>query len=79
MAKRITVEDVEAEIRDEEYFFPRGDVTTICVLTLTNGRQVAGVVHGQTFDEEIGRREARKKAVAEVWPLLVYCAHQVAP
>lgn len=76
MVTRITITDVEAEIRDEEFLFPRGEVTTICVLTLQNGRQVAGVVHGQSFDAEIGKTEARKKAVAEIWPLLVYCAHE---
>lgn len=77
LAKRITPADVEGEIRSEEYLFPDGKVTTICVLTLMNGRQVAGIVHGQSFDEEIGKREARKKAVAEIWPLLVFHVHQV--
>jgi hypothetical protein len=75
MAKHITIEDVLAEIKDEEYFFPRGDVATICVLTLQNGRQVVGSVFGQTFDPEIGKAEARKKAIGEIWPLLVYRAH----
>lgn len=75
MAKRITIEDVMAEIKDEEYLFPRGEVTTICVLTLQNGRQVVGTVFGQTYDREIGKAEAHKKAVGEIWPLLVYRAH----
>jgi hypothetical protein len=75
MARRITMEDVLAEIKDEEYLFPRGDVATICVLTLQNGRQVAGVVFGQSYDREIGKVEARKKAIGEIWPLLVYQAN----
>ncbi len=75
MAKRVAMEDVLAEIKDEEYLFPRGEVTTICVLTLQNGRQVAGVVFGQSYDQEIGKTEARKKAIGEIWPLLVYRAH----
>jgi hypothetical protein len=75
MAKRITNDDVLAEIKDEEFFFPRGNVATICVLTLQNGRQVVGSVFGQTFDPEIGKVEARKKAINEIWPLLVYHAH----
>lgn len=76
MTKRITPEDVEGEIKFEEYLFPHGGVMTICVLTLMNGRQVAGMVYGQSFDEEIGKREARKKAVAEIWPLLIFHVHQ---
>lgn len=76
MAKRITIEDVEGEINEEEYFFPRGDITTICVITLMNGRQVVGSVHGQAFNKEIGKQEARKKAVAEIWPLLIFHEYQ---
>ena len=78
MAKRVTMDDVLSEIKDEEYLFPRGDIITICVLTLQNGRQVAGVVFGQDFDPEIGKQEARKKAIGEIWPLLVYKAHSAA-
>jgi hypothetical protein len=73
--KRVTTADVLATIKDEEYFFAKGDITTICVLTLQNGRQVAGVVHGQVYNKEIGKAEAKKKAIAEIWPLLVYKAH----
>jgi len=79
MAKRITFEDVLADIKDEEYLFPRGEVTTVCVLTLQNGRQVVGAVFGQTYDQEIGKAEARKKAIGEIWPLLVYRAHCEGP
>ena len=75
MNKRITIEDVLSEIKDEEYLFPRGDVATICILTLKNGRQVGGMVFGQSFDADIGKSEARKKAINEIWPLLVYKAH----
>lgn len=75
MAKHVTLDDVLAEISDEEYFFPRGDIATVCVLTLRNGRQVAGVVFGQVYDREIGKQEARKKAIGDIWPLLIYRAH----
>jgi hypothetical protein len=75
MAKRITIDDVMAEIADEEYLHPRGDIATICVLTLQNGRQVVGVVFGQTYDFDAGREAAKKKAIEEIWPLLVYKAH----
>lgn len=75
MANRVTMDDVLAEIKDEEYLFPRGEVTTICVITLQNGRQVVGAVFGQSYDQEIGKVEARKKAIAEIWPMLIYRAH----
>ena len=75
MARHITMEDVLSEIKDEEYLFPRGDIVTICVLTLKNGRQVVGTVFGQSFDAELGKQAAHLKAVDEIWPLLVYHAH----
>lgn len=78
MAKRITIDDVLAEIKDEEYLFPRGEVATICVLTLQNGRQVVGAVFGQDYDRGIGKQQARNKAIGEIWPLLVFRAHSAA-
>lgn len=75
MAKVVTPADVEAEIAGEEYLHPAGNVTTICVLTLRNGRQVVGSVFGQVYDRERGMLEAKRRAVGEVWPLLVYHAH----
>lgn len=73
MARVVTPEDVAAVIVDEEYLYPRGNIAVICVLTLKGGKkQVTGVAYGQVFDAETGRREARKKAESEVWPLLVY-------
>lgn len=46
---------------------------TICVLVLQNGFTVTGesaCVSPENYDEEIGRRIARGKAVEKIWPLL---------
>jgi hypothetical protein len=49
---------------------------TICILTLRNGFTVVGVNEGpvsaSNFDAELGRKLAREKAVAQIWPLLGY-------
>lgn len=47
---------------------------TICVLILRNGHRIVGVNEGPVsapnFDADLGRKLAREKAVAQVWPLL---------
>lgn len=48
---------------------------TICVLVLKNGTTVVGTgacVDPSKYDKEIGRSIARKKAVAQIYPLLGY-------
>lgn len=48
---------------------------TFCVLTLINGYTVTGesnCVDPDSFDIDLGRRLARKNAIAKVWPLLGY-------
>lgn len=49
------------------------DLLTICVLVLKNGFTVTGesaCASPENFDEALGRRIARAKAVEKVWPLL---------
>ncbi len=46
---------------------------TFCVLVLRNGFTVTGesaCASPENFDAELGRKIARQKAVAKVWPLL---------
>lgn len=46
---------------------------TFCVLILKNGFTVTGesaCASAANFDDEIGRRIARKNAVEKIWPLL---------
>ncbi len=48
---------------------------TFCVLVLKNGFTVTGesaCASPENFDAEIGRKIARKNAVAKVWPLMGY-------
>ena len=48
---------------------------TFCVLVLRNGFTVTGEsVHASpaNFDAEIGRKAARKNAIAKIWPLMGY-------
>ena len=48
---------------------------TFCVLVLRNGFTVTGesaCASPENFDAELGRKIARQKAVAKVWPLMGY-------
>lgn len=48
---------------------------TFCVLVLRNGFTVTGesaCASPENFDAEVGRKIARQKAVAKVWPLMGY-------
>ena len=49
---------------------------TVCILTLRNGFTVVGVNEGPVsaanFDQELGRKLAREKAVDQIWPLMGY-------
>lgn len=50
-------------------------VLTVCVLILRNGFTVVGTsacASPENFNEEIGRKVARQKAVEQVWPLMGY-------
>jgi hypothetical protein len=51
------------------------DLLTFCVLVLRNGFTVTGesaCASPENFDPEIGRKIARKNAVAKIWPLMGY-------
>ena len=48
---------------------------TICVLVLRNGFTVVGhsaCASPENFNDEIGRKIAREKAVEQIWPLMGY-------
>lgn len=48
---------------------------TFCVLTLRNGYTVTGesaCASPENFDAELGRKIARRNAVAKIWPLMGY-------
>ena len=72
-APRVTPLDIEAEIAKEFYLNQIDGVLTICILRLKNGFLVTGesaCASPENFNQEIGERVAREKAVEKIWPLL---------
>lgn len=50
-------------------------ILTFCVMVLRNGFTVVGhsaCASPENFNDEIGRKIAREKAVEQIWPLLGY-------
>jgi len=69
VAPRVTLADLEAKI-DREQYHVFDDVLTICVLTTTNGFTVTGesaCASPANFNEELGRKFARERAVSKLW------------
>lgn len=67
---RVTLDQIKTLIAAERYFLD--DTLTICVLTLTNGYKVTGesaAADPANFNPELGRKIAKDKATAEIWPL----------
>ena len=72
-AKRITPEDLDAEIVAEDYHVFPGSCLTVCCLTLKNGYTVTGesaCASPENFNAEIGQKIARSNAREKLWPLL---------
>lgn len=72
-AKRITPEDLDAEIVAEDYHVFPGSCLTVCCLTLKNGFTVTGesaCASPENFNAEIGQKIARSNAREKLWPLL---------
>jgi len=72
-APRVTVEQIKQLVSSERYFVD--DTLTVCVLTLTNGFKVTGesaAADPLNFNEELGRKIAKDKAFAAIWPLAGY-------
>lgn len=67
---RVTLDQIKSLVASEKYFVD--DTLTICALTLTNGFKVTGesaAADPANFNEELGRKIAKDKALAEIWPL----------
>jgi len=75
-APRITPEDIEDKIRNEEFIVqPAGTTLVICILTLQNGYTVTGesaCASPENFDQVLGMKVARKNAAAKIWTLEGY-------
>lgn len=72
-AKRITPDDLDAEIVSDDYYVFPGSCLTVCCLTLKNGFTVIGesaCASPDNFNAEIGRKIARSNAREKLWPLL---------
>lgn len=72
-APRVTEENLDFEILDEDYHVFPGTCLTVCALTLRNGFTVTGeseCASPENFDAEIGRTIARANAREKLWPLL---------
>jgi len=75
-APKITITDIQANIRSEYFHMPPpGGTITICVLTLQNGFTVVGesaCASPENYDANIGKDLARANATNKIWPLMGY-------
>lgn len=72
---KVTLNDIERKIVKEEYHRFANTTLTVCVLTLQNGTTITGesaCVSPENFDEQLGRKFAREKAVEKIWALEGY-------
>ena len=71
----ITLEQIEAKIKDESYLVLPDGRSTLCILTMENGFTVKGLsacVDRANFDINAGRKVAREDAVRQIWMLEGY-------
>lgn len=74
-APRLTPDLIDAKITSEDYYVFPGTTLTVCRLTLANGFHVTGTsaaASPENFDQEIGRKIARRNARDQIWALEGY-------
>jgi hypothetical protein len=74
-APRITPEHIDAQIVREDFHVFPGTTLTVCLLELRNGFCVTGesaAASPENFDEEIGRKIAKRNARDKIWSLEGY-------
>jgi hypothetical protein len=79
LAPRATPEYVESLIKEEAYYVFPGTTITVCCLTMLNGYGVtadSACAHPANFDEELGRKIARKKAIDKVYQFAGFMVKQ---
>lgn len=77
MKTKLTIDDIRGVVVSDEYV--TNGTLTLCVLTLKNGFKVTGesaCIMPQTFDAEIGKQLAYKRALDKVWELEGYLLAQ---
>lgn len=78
-APRLSPDDIDAVIKEENYFVFEDTCLTVCCLTLTNGFTVDGssaCASRANFDGELGRKLAREHARNKIWMLEGYLLRQ---
>ena len=78
-APRITLDDIEATIKDTMFYTFPGTTLTVCCLTLINGFNVTGesaCASIENFDQEVGERLALEQAKNKIWSLEGYLLRQ---
>jgi hypothetical protein len=74
-APRVTPELIESKIKEEFYHIIPNSTLMICAIKLENGYMVTGesaAASPENFDEEVGMKVARQKAVEKIWMLEGY-------
>lgn len=74
-APRVTLKGIEDKVQKTMYEQITGTTVTICALVMKNGFVVIGhsaAASPENFDEELGRKIARSKAIDNLWQLEGY-------
>lgn len=78
-ARRLRSEDIDATIKDTQYYVFPNTQLTVCCMTLKNGFTVTGesaCVSPENFDKEIGEKIAYTNAREKIWALEGYLLKQ---
>jgi len=78
-APRLTPSDIDAKIKDVQYYLFPGTTLMVCAMTLTNGFVVTGEsasASPENFNLTIGRKIAFEKARDKIWSLEGYLLKQ---
>lgn len=76
---KVTLEQIESLIVNEEYYVFPNSTFTSCLLTLKNGFTVHGesaCASPENFNTELGRTYARESAISKIWMLEGYLLKQ---
>ena len=78
-ARRLRPEDIDAAIKDAQYYVFPNTQLTVCCMTLKNGFTVTGesaCASPENFDKEIGEKIAYTNAREKIWALEGYLLKQ---
>lgn len=79
MSTKVSREDVESKIVNEEFLVSSSKKKTVCILTLENGFEAmgsAGVVDPANYDKAKGEEISRQNAFNKAWELEGYLLQQ---